>query len=140
LGVGKLIGGDLYLHRDYTGRLPDQDAYRAAAAAVPDGFDFNVVKAARDGGFTFFRSPDFDSADEPTAGDYVRVGPDGKVRLGATRNLWHHKWLWVTDTYGGFDVAASRERSRAWLALEGVASSRIGNPDYWRTHVVPRIP
>jgi hypothetical protein len=86
-------------------------------------------------------SPDFDSADEPTAGEYCRVNLPGKgcgsqpvvTAIRRTSNIWHHKWLWVTDDYEGFDVEASFQRSQVWLALDDVEMSRIGNPKYWST-------
>ena len=140
LGVGKAIGGDLYLHQANAHLLPDQGILNRAKALLPTGFVFNVIKVSKTGALTFFASPDFDTAEEPTAGPYVRVGPTGAVKAGQTTNLWHHKWLWVADNYAGFDVEASKQRSRSWLALLGVDSAKIGHPTYWLNEVVPRIP
>lgn len=139
LGVGKEIGGDLYLHRNYESLIPDQIALETNKEALDD-FDYNVVKVRKDGSMTFFRSPDFDTADEPTAGDYIKVSPDGAASTTSRTNaIWHHKWLFVGDDYTGFDVAASKQRSRDWLALPDIDFSRIGNRKFWEENVVPRI-
>jgi len=47
--------------------------------------------------------------------------------------------LFVDDDYQGFDVEASKERSRQWIALGDVDRSRIGKASYWKEHVVPRL-
>lgn len=148
-GVGKEIGGAVYVHRDYVHVLP-QEAYQKARALIPGGLDFVVVKhTIKTGAFTFIRSPDFDTAHEPTVGDMIICIPDEKSPMGfKTKVLWHseydpliyhHKWLFVADDYQGFNVEESKNRSRAWLALTDVDKSRIGRSSYWETYVVPKI-
>ena len=141
LGVGKDIGGAIYLHKDYSSFLPDQTGLRKAEKiALTNGMkDYNVIKASKDGTYTFVKSLDFDTADEPTVGTYLTVKPDGSFKNGYSNAIWHHKWLWVMDDYAGFDVAESKERSRKWLSLPGVDFNRIGNKEYWNTNVVPKI-
>jgi hypothetical protein len=141
LGVGKDIGGAIYLHRDYKNLLPDQAGLvKAAKVAFDNGMqDYNVIKASKDGTYTFIKSLDFDTADEPTVGAYLTVKPDGSSKRGNSNAIWHHKWLWVTDDYTGFNVEESKERSRKWLALPGIDFNRIGNKDYWDANVVPKI-
>ncbi len=133
-GVGKLIGGALYLHRSYMPHLAGTAlwaAYDRARRELGD-FDYNVVKITTQGDVTFFASPDFDTAHEPTAGEYRLVKADGTVKKGRTASLWHHKWLWVRDDYKGFDVDASKRRSAEWTArMTGVPRNNIGNPRVW---------
>lgn len=45
----------------------------------------------------------------------------------------------VQDDYAGFDVDASKQRSRVWLALENVDKTRIGRRSFWERTVVPRL-
>ena len=137
-GVGKDIGGEIYLHKQYESVVPDQEALKAAKEKL-DGFKYNVLKFDKNGNFTFFNSPDFDTADEPVAGKYVRVGQDGKLKEGETKSIWHHKWLWVKDDYKGFNVDESFKRSQAWLKLPDIDFARIGNKDFWEKNVVPHI-
>lgn len=138
LGVGKDIGGEIYLHRNYEKDIPDQEGLKKAKAALGK-FKYNALKFSKDGTFTFFSSPDFDTADEPVAGKYVKVSPEGKTKESETKNIWHHKWLWVKDDYKGFDVDESFKRSQSWLKLPDVDFNRIGNKDFWEKNVVPMI-
>lgn len=138
LGVGKDIGGEIYLHRQYEHLVPDQvalaEAKRVLEVSFP-GVKYNALKFSKDG-FTFFTSPDFDTVDEPEAGYWVRIH-GGLCKSGTTRSIWHHKWLWVDDDYAGFDVEASFRRSQAWLSIPDIDFSRIGNRAFWNEKVVP---
>jgi hypothetical protein len=137
-GVGKDIGGEIYLHKNYESVVPDQAALSAAKKKL-GSFKYNVLKFDKSGNFTFFNSPDFDTADEPTAGKYVRVSADGSIKEGETKSIWHHKWLWVKDDYKGFDVAESIKRSQAWLKIPDVDFSRIGNREFWEKTVASKL-
>ena len=140
-GVGKEIGGAVYVHRLYENVLPEQ--VRAAKALLPSDFLYTVVKFdLRYERTSFIHCPDFDSSDEPTVGASVTVEKDGSVqRRNPSRDpfIYHHKWLFVRDDYSGFDVQASQDRSRVWTQLAGVDVKRIGRRSYWIEHVVPRI-
>lgn len=98
----------------------------------------NALKFGKDG-FTFFDSPDFDKADEPVAGKYVRVPFNGILKDGETKSIWHHKWLWVKDNYKGFDVEKSFNRSQTWLKIPNIDFARIGSREFWEKNVVPKI-
>jgi len=131
LGVGKEIGGAVYLHRSYE-RLVGSDL-RRAKRILPPGFRYDVIKWRPDtGAVSFVSCPGFDSEPEPAAGDvFVVAGGQGRLRK-APEDPWvyHHKWLFVADDYRGFDVAASRSRSGSW-AGRGVDRSRIGRRSQW---------
>src|SRR5947207_998620 len=89
-GVGKEIGGAVYVHRDYESRLGAPVA--AAKARIPADFPYTVVKyQARTGRVTFTRSPDFDGSPEPVVGDAWSVGAGGEQA--ADPFIYHHKWL-----------------------------------------------
>lgn len=138
-GVGKQMGKNVWLHRNYDHWLPQQEELAQAKRQLPKGWNYNVVKYDPDAGFTFFNSPDFDTADEPVAGPFIKVGFDGSMKRGQVDQIWHHKWLWVDDDYEGFDVDEAAERSRSWLALSDVDFARIGRKEFWQSEVVPRI-
>lgn len=141
-GVGKWIGGALYLHRDYESVLP-QDVLQTAQQSL-DGFDYNIVKyVPKTDAITFIQSPDFDSADEPMVGPGMLVKTDGSSKIIkplADPWIYHHKWLWVKDDYPGFDVNKSKERSMAWMSLPDIDYARIGKKSFWEKNVVPHIP
>jgi len=140
-GVGKEIGGAVYVHRRYENVFGD--VVVIAREHLPEGFDYRVVKyEARSGKISFVASPDFDIADEPIVGEIVTVKPDGTVKRrkqSADPEIYHHKWLFVRDDYDGFDVEASKRRSARWAALEDVDRRRIGRKSYWDKHVLPRF-
>ncbi len=142
LGVGKEIGGAVYVHRRYEAVL--DPGLSEAQKRLPADFNYTVVKFSyATGVFSFIRSPDFDIAAEPVVAEVVTVGIDGSVRLRKPPSdpyIYHHKWLFVKDEYPGFDVEKSKSRSAGWMALEGIDFRRIGRKSYWETKVVPRIP
>ena len=140
-GVGKDIGGAVYVHCSYEDRLGA--VVQEAKANLPPDFQYHVVKYNyRTGAVSFVQCPNFDDAPEPTVGDIVTVSPEGTV-LRRTQPLdpeiYHHKWLFVDDNYTGFDVQESKRRSAVCLNLTGVDRRRIGRKSYWESHVVPRI-
>ena len=141
LGVGKEIGGEIYLHRQYEKLIPDQKALKHAKSFLPKDFAYNVVKfdLKDPSRMTFFRSPDFDTADEPAAGEAYTVRKEGIIQHRDYKSIWHHKWCWVGDDYKGFDVDESFDRSRRWIMIPNLDTSVIGNPDRWAM-VVPYIP
>lgn len=118
-GVGKEIGGDIYLHRDYADIVVPDDIMQNAVQILDEydnRFDYNCIRySPKTGAVSFQEAPDFDTAREPVVGDYITVFPDGSVKTGHSNYIWHHKWLWVMNDYTGFDVADSWEWSRTWL-------------------------
>lgn len=133
LGVGKKMGSAIYFHRHYTPRW--------ALQLCPPDFTPNVVKVDPPW-VSFVECPGFDLEDEPAIYRIATVHRlTNKLRWRDMNGqvIYHHKWLFVKDDYTGFDVAASVERSRLWLALDGVNMSRIGNRTYWESQVLPRL-
>jgi len=144
-GVGKDIGGRLYVHKEYVGRLPEvlQHRYKDAIGAIrsvdPD-FIWNAVALdLRGDKVTLMEAPDFDTADEPRVGIYWTVTPGKPPKRGQTNQIWHHKWLWVDDDYRGFDVEQSFERSQKWLGLPDIPFNKIGNPEFWQKFIAGRV-
>jgi hypothetical protein len=140
-GVGKEIGGAVYVHRRYERvfGLPLEEARRC----LPPDFQYTVVKLnLANKSFSFVEVVDFDAAPEPTIGTVIAVGADGscqRMQPPSDPFIYHHKWLFVADDYDGFDVAESKARSRAWMALTDIDRTRIGKKSYWQTKVVPRL-
>jgi len=140
-GVGKEIGGAVYVHCAYEDRLGD--AVKDAKANLPADVEYDVVKYSyRTGAVSFVQCREFDAAPEPTVGDIVIVDALGNVRRRSQPRdpeVYHHKWLFVADDYEGFDVQQSISRSAVWIRLDGVDRRRIGRKSYWEKHVVPKI-
>lgn len=133
-GVGKEIGGAVYIHKEYAHVLPDDlRQYESAVHQQYPDFEYTIIKYdLRGQGVSFLLSPDFDTANEPLITEYVTVKPDGSTKKGKSKTIYHHKWLFVKDDYKGFNVEESIQRSRDWLAIPDINFSRIGSSrDYW---------
>ncbi len=143
LKVGKRMGDDLYVHKAYSGCLA---GWEKAAASLPADFEYAIVKHnKKTGAFSFIASPDFDTADEPTVGNAIKVSEDGTTsttRMKQDPQIYHHKWSMVGDDYDGFDMCAAIKRSIHWKGIVGKnakLSSRIGTKSVWDSEVVPRL-
>jgi hypothetical protein len=131
-GVGKEIGGCVYVHKMYADLFPDINGYLIRLNEVAPNFEFNIIKycGSKDS-VSFLNSPNFDTADEPTITDYVVVNRDGSHKKGKSNTIYHHKWLFVRDDYPNFDVDEAFARSRDWLQLPDIDFTRIGKPEVW---------
>jgi len=146
-GVGKKMGDEVYLHRDYEGVIPAGDL--ADAKSRIKGFKYNLIRYnTKTGSIGFFNSPDFNSSDEPVNGDLMVIEPDGRIRsVPLNKNadkqaIYHHKWQWVKDDYTGFNVKDSIKRSIAWQRVvnkEGIDRKRIGFQGVWQNEVISQF-
>jgi hypothetical protein len=150
-GVGKEIGGAVYIHREYESVLPAEALQRAkeVVPAVLGGDPYTLIKYdKKTGALTFIWCQDFDTVDEPTMGIAVLCTPD-ETKYGGYRLkvmfppkdpwIYHHKWLMVRDDYAGFNVLSSKQRTDQIERLKktrGLDSARIGKLSYWNSEVV----
>ena len=118
-GVGKSIGGSIYVYKDYADLIvPDEILNNAEDVAEEIGFQYNCIRYdVKTQSVSFQECPDFDTAREPMVGDYLTVNKDGSYKMGHSNYIFHHKWLWVKNDYNGFDVGESWEWSRKWLSI-----------------------
>ena len=124
-GVGKEMGTKIYFHRDYiqdlieAGCIDEGKMKHALEVAQEYGFEFRCVMVDKlKDTYRFDSAPDFDTAREPIPGDSLSVTyRQGKaiVKTSHCEQIWHHKWLWVSDDYNGFDVDESYRWSETWL-------------------------
>jgi len=132
--VGKKVGSRIYVHRRYASLVIPAEALQAAQKRLkrlhPRHRYACLMFDLKTGAVRFDESPDFDSAREPRVGHHVTVFRDGSTRAGKSEAIWHHRWLFVTDRYGGFDVGGSRQWSRKWAARFRRPSS--GSVRVWR--------
>lgn len=142
--IGKTIGPFVYINYYYQHILPENfKKARGILLKAKKDFNYDVIKYNKKTGETsFISSPDFDTADEPIIGDSYKVTPEGEItfrKQSADPEIYHHKWLMVTDTYPGFDVAESMERSKEWLRIPNIDFSRIGRKSYWEKNILPKL-
>jgi hypothetical protein len=154
--IGKKMGHDLYVHKDYTDNIPKDvhdNALNLLHKEHPD-FKHNIVKYnKKTNNISFLNSPDFDTEHEPHIHDSVIVKPEGTTKYIKPLKvpwIYHQKHEFVGDDYKGFDIDRSKKRAVQYkTAIQKVAdekgvptkqiSSRIGNRDYWKKEIVPHI-
>ena len=140
-GIGKEIGGAVYLHKSYESKIGD--LVSNAKSFLPPDFSYTIVKVnLKNDAVSFINCADFDTADEPTLGSSYIVHTSGTIRKRnqpADPEIYHHKWLFVDDQYKGFDVEASKQRSIEWLSIPGIDRKKIGKRSYWLNEVAPLI-
>ena len=139
-GIGKFIDGKLYFHKIYLEEVIAKVASPDVAYHVIEvvnqvsndlNFDFNCIRFnLRKFEIALVESPDFDDAREPVVGKMVVIHSDGSTSETHSYNqIWHHKWMFVSDDYQGFDVAESWKWSRTWLSelFEKADGSNLAN-------------
>ena len=141
-GVGKEMGNILYVHKSAADIIPP-DRLSKGKENLPPDFNYEIIKYDKsNGNITFIDSPDWDTADEPIVGDAILLRGDNTVRemkQKSSPQIYHHKWLFVRDSYNGFDSEKAKKRSRKWTALPNIKYSKIGYKDYWDRNVVPLL-
>jgi hypothetical protein len=141
--VGKEIGGSIYVHRNYESQFPPEELERAKTALVDGEKEYTVVKyTPATGTYSFIKSSDFDTADEPSVEGGVTVCTKDRSlakRFGNNGWIYHHKWMWVADDYKGFNVEESKQRSLKWTSLPKVDKARIGQRKFWDANVIPLL-
>lgn len=138
-GVGKLIGGDIYFHKDYVKDIIPSDIWESALYILSTNygsFSYNCIRYSPNlQRISFQASLDFDTAREPMVGNYITIDiPNERIISGSSRYIWHHKWLWVKNDYPGFDVAESWRWSKYWLSVLNEKSDGNGI-DRWNAQL-----
>lgn len=141
--VGKVIGSNIYVHKDYEVQFPKAELEAAKKVYKEENGDkpYQVVKYnSKTGAFSFIFSSDFDSNSEPSINGGITIKPDGtSKKFGDAGWIYHHKWMFVGDDYKGFDTEAEKQRSIEWASLEDVDKARIGQRKFWDENVAPRL-
>ena len=77
---------------------------------------------------------DWDKYEEPTVGNSYCFDCNTmrySMKKGGTK-VYHHKWMFVSDDYNGFDIEESKRWSEKWQSvLPKEVKSRIGYKKYW---------
>jgi hypothetical protein len=137
--AGKKVGSCTYVHREYAREaIPADVLGKAQKCLSKDDRDYTCIKHDRKtGNITFQWCHDFNTAHEPTVGKCVIVKPDGSVKTLPEKvnpQIWHHKWMWVKDDYPGFDIEASKCRSKQWEPhVTKEEKRKIGTLSFWNS-------
>lgn len=145
-GVGKEIGGEIYLHAKYADRIPQSllepalDILRSNQETA--NFNYNVIvfpnklDNSKEHYVKFVNCSGFDTEREPLRGEGYKVDIDNNTikRMSGDKTIYHHKWLWVDDDYDGFNVDDSYNWSKQWLGtLDEPANGN--SVDGWKTQL-----
>lgn len=139
----KKIGSTIYVHKsniDELYSLLNQDIVTAIKSIfnnLPIDFTYDILKFdKKNNKISFILSPDWDTAREPLVGDsYTTDIFDIKFKIIKSKGqIYHHKWMFVSNNYKGFDVEESKEWSNLWtktIPSTREIKSRIGYKKYW---------
>ena len=112
-GVGKEIGGKIYIHKDYALEVIPTDVLNNAQDMLhkyEPCFEFNCVcyNKKQPNIVRFDEAPDFNTEREPHPGVMFTVDTsingEGCYKYRYSDLIWYHKWLWVDENYKGFNV------------------------------------
>lgn len=136
IGVGKCIGSRVYIHKDSVQDTPFDGIVSDCIHLLPQDFEWNLLRISTiDSSVGFYNCVEFDTVNEPVAGECISVkineGTFPTITRKTINQIFHHKWLWVFDDYTGFDVAESVARSESWLKYDDVPFAVIGHKDKW---------
>lgn len=145
--VGKRIGDNLYIHKSAIERLPASSQFliKQTKSQLPDDFNYEILKInTKEETVSFIDSPDWNESPEPFVGDSIKVSLEHGTTFtkGRSNNkqIYHHKWMFVEDSYTGFDVEEAKARSEEWENADiSFDRKKIGNSDYWYETVVPEF-
>lgn len=167
-GVGKVLGRNKWVHASALPLLSAQEralvdralnALKREKGIIIDFTKDVVLKinlVDNGGAITFCYSPDWKTATEPACGPMIGVSslnagtPKFRVTSAAADPyIYHHKWMFVADTYRGFNVDQAKRWSETWEnhpIVRALAAGpdehfrlRIGKQAYWQTKVLAPI-
>lgn len=167
-GVGKVLGKNKWVHvsgiKELTQTERDlitkaENALRNEKATAIDFTKDVIVRVnpvEKDGAVTFCYSPDWNVTTEPECGLMIGVkGLNSDVhqfrvtKPAKVPYIYHHKWMFVTDEYTGFDVREAKRWSETWEnhpVVRALMDDKteyfrlsIGKKDYWQANVLEPI-
>ena len=140
----KKIGGNIYVHKSNIDELTEEQVdlvYNALMFLEKTSYPshtYEVIKIdTKNIAVSFIESRDWNTAREPIVGNAYRVNSEGDVKLIKEKNnpqIYHYKWMFVSEEYKRFDVKRSKEWSKLWeekLPRTREVKSKIGYKRQW---------
>ena len=134
--VGKQMGSKIYFHKSVWDKILPEDIWTKATEVLEMNqlglkyfqtvcHDFKQPNIVR-----FDTCPGFNIHREPMVGQmfFVDIG-SGFIKDKYNDQIYHHKWLWVSEDYDGFNVQESYEWSKLWLSQ--LPETASGRPYLW---------
>ena len=128
-----VFGSKIYFHKSVWEKIIPADIWNKALEVLeinklnPRCFQTICYDLKQPHIVRFDTCPGFNFQREPMVGWMVFADTQsGFVKDKYNNQIYHHKWLWVSDGYEGFDVDESYEWSKLWLSkLPEVAGGRV---------------
>ena len=83
---------------------------------------------------SFIESNNWNNANEPDVGKSY-VYSNGKLLkiIEPKGQIYHNKWMFVSNDYKGFDIEEAKKRTEEWNSIKDIKQhkSRIGYKNYW---------
>ena len=117
----KKIGSTFYVHKSNIKEINsliernELAAIDSATKKLPKNFSYDILKYdKKNKKVSFIQSPDWDTAREPLVGDsYTSNIFDINFKIIKSKGqIYHHKWMFVSDNYIGFNIEESKEWSK----------------------------
>lgn len=136
----KKIGNSIYVHRSNIKELDIEQirlVNKRASQLLDSGYgvDTSIIKITGEA-VSFIECEGWDELKEPIVGNAYSVKPDGSVKITKKRKnnpqIYHHKWMFVSEDYTGFDIEKEKEWSKKWQSVvpKGLSSS-LGSQENW---------
>lgn len=147
-GVGKSVGNDIYFHKHYLECFDFANEITDKLSLIPSNFFFNIIRynlKIRDISFIF--SPNFLDSYFPIVSNSIKVKADNlipeiKIKIRTFKNnppIYHHRWLFVKDDFGGFNVETDFKWSKLWVKTPNLIPNRYGFLRHWVDISLPKI-
>ena len=138
--LGKKVGGKVWFLLDCIDDFKEVAIVERVKSLNADFSPTQTVVRAdlKSAEVVLIESPDFILKHEPSVGTSYHFDEKGDISktVMPPQNplIYHHKWLFVTSEYKGFDVDEAMQRSLLWkgkLGKNRQLSSKIGRSEFW---------
>ena len=135
--LGKKMGNNIWFHISYAKQF-NLNSNTLDDMCSKLKFKPNIVRIdTKKDLVSLINSPDFDVSKEPFIKESALFSNNELLKINNEQEnpqIYHHKWMFVDESYSGFDYQEQIQRSITWKSLLGVnktVSSRIGRKKYW---------
>ena len=141
----KRVHGNLYVHRTNLDELPpsDRGLVDKAIELLPDAYEWNMLKVAKDKRVSFMYYPNFYENPHPSLYQFANVDTvSGKVKYGSkSKNpvILHRKETFIAKSdldYEKFEALTNQEVEAGLYKKELL--SHIGRVNYWNNLLIEK--
>ena len=131
--VGRYFNQSVYVHKDFAHLIPhkiDMEVLNERAKELPTDFEYTLIRYDRGGSpdtvcVSFIQVHDFDDSNDPIGGDSWYIKGQRYLDNGESHRftsakkdpqIYHHKWVYVPESYAGFNWKQAMQWSERWLS------------------------